>query len=142
LPVLLALIATGGDALTQEQVIRMVRREDSYSRVGLNALEQLYDTWPDHAASLDLPQAFAKAGLDEVAWYSAIRERFPARRAFGLTLLEEPDQDLTYGGFRLRLDQELRDHLMAKWPNRADSVLLDCLTRDDIPAQATGLGIA
>jgi hypothetical protein len=127
LPILLALVETGGDALTREQIIRMVRRGDTYSRVGLNALEQLYDTWPDHAAGLNMPQAFAEIGLNDVAWYTATRERFPGRKMFGLTLINEPDQDLSYGGLTLRLDQELRDYLMAKWPNRADSVLLDCL---------------
>jgi len=127
LPTLLALAETGGDALSRDQVIRIVKRGNAYSRVGLNVVEVLYDRWPDHAASLGLPSAFAEAELAQVAWYAAMRERFPGKRAFGLFLARQPDGDLSYGGLTLRIDQELRDYLFAKWPNRADSVLLDCL---------------
>lgn len=127
LPILLALVETGGDALDRKQVVRMVKRGDSYSRVGLNALEMLYDRWPDHAASLGLPNAFAEAGLEPVAWYAAMRERFLGKTAFGLFLTGQSDGDLSYGGLTLRVDHELRDYLFAKWPNRGDSVLLDCL---------------
>lgn len=130
LPILLGLVETGGDTLTREQVIRIVRRGESYSRVGMNALEQLYDKWPDHASSLGLPDAFAEIGLDELSWYTAMRERFPGRTMFGLSLVNEPDQNLTYRGLTLRIDQELRDYLLSKWPNRADTVLLDALSVD------------
>src|SRR3546814_14270199 len=61
----------------------------------------------------------------EVAWYAAMRERFPGRTMFGLSLIDEADQNLSYNGLTLRLDQEMRDYLMAKWPNRADTTLLD-----------------
>src|SRR3546814_15879659 len=96
--------------LTHEQVIRMVCREDSYSRVGLNALEQLYDKWPEHTSSLGLPEGFTKIGLKEVAWYAAMRERFPGRTMFGLSLIDEADQNLSYNGLTLRLEQEMRDY--------------------------------
>src|SRR3546814_4145070 len=79
LPILLGLVDSGGDTLTHEQVIRMVCREDSYSRVGLNALEQLYDKWPEHTSSFCLPEGFTTIGLKEVAWYAALRESFPGR---------------------------------------------------------------
>jgi hypothetical protein len=127
LPILLALVENGADALSREQVIRMVKRGDSYSRVGLNALALLYDHWPDHAASLGLPHAFAQAGLGPVAWYTAMRERFSGKQAFGHFLAGQPDGDLNHVGLTLRIDQRLRDYLVSKWPNRADSVLLDCL---------------
>lgn len=127
LPILLALIEAGGDAFTQEQVVRIVKRGDTYSRVGLNAISVFYDLWPDHAASLGLPGAFTKVGLRPVAWYAAIRERFPGVTEFGLHLANQPNSDLSYGGLTLRIDQELRDYLFVKWPNRADSILLDFL---------------
>lgn len=46
---------------------------------------------------------------------------------FGLFLLELPDGDLAHEGAVLRIDAELRDYLIAKWPNRGDAMLLDCL---------------
>jgi hypothetical protein len=127
LPILLALVRTAGDALSRDDVLHLVRRGEVYSRVGINALSVLYDEWPEHAASLDLPRAFTKAKLAPAAWYAAMRERFPGQRNFGMFLIGQPDGHLEYEGATLRIDQDLRDYLMAKWPNRADSVLLDCL---------------
>lgn len=127
LPILLALVRTAGDALSQDDVLHLVQRGEVYSRVGINALSVLYDEWPEYAASLDLPRAFMKAKLEPAAWYTAMRERFPGQRNFGMFLINQPDGDLEYEGATLRIDQDLRDHLIAKWPYRADSVLLDCL---------------
>lgn len=128
LPILLALIETGGDAITRDQIVRLVARGDTYSRVGLAGLAQLYDRWPDHAAGLGLPAAFDQIGLDAVAWYAAMRERFPGNIPFGMCAGNLKDADLRHGGLELRLDEDLRYYLMSKWPNRGDSVLLDCLT--------------
>lgn len=127
LPILLALVRTAGDALTQNDVLQLVQRGEVHSRVGINALGVLYDDWPEHAASLGLPLAFRRARLESAAWYVAMRERFPGQRNFGMFLAGQPDSDLEYAGATLRLDEELRYHLMSKWPNRGDSVLLDCL---------------
>lgn len=127
LPILLALVRTAGDALTRDDVLHLVQRGEVYSRVGINALSVLYDEWPEHAASLGLPEAFGTAGLDPAAWYAAMRERFPGQRNFGMFLAGQPDGDLVHDGATLRIDQDLRDHLIAKWPNRGESVLLDCL---------------
>jgi hypothetical protein len=128
LPILLALVRTAGDALTRDDVLHLVQRGEVYSRVGIIALSVLYDEWPEHAASLGLPEAFGMAELDPAAWYAAMRERFPGQRNFGMFLAGQPNGDLVHDGATLRIDQDLRDHLMAKWPNRGDSVLLDCLS--------------
>lgn len=136
LPILLALIRTAGDSLNESDILLLVQRGDVYSRVGLNALAVLYDEWPEHTASLDLPSAFTKAKIEPVAWYAAMRERFPGQRSFGLFVMGLPDGDLEYANTCLRINSELREYLMAKWPNRGDSVLLDYLfsldsARDD-----------
>lgn len=128
LPILLALIRTAGDALTQDDILLLVQRGDVYSRVGINALAVLYNEWPEHAASLNLPTVFGRAELEPAAWYAAMRERFPGQSDFGLFLIGQPDGDLVHAGATLRIDQDLRDYLMAKWPNRGDSVLLDLLS--------------
>lgn len=127
LPILLALVRTAGDALRKDDVVHLVQRGEVYSRVGLNALAVLYDEWPEHAASLALPVAFAQLKLESVAWYAAMRERFPGKRNFAMFMVGQPDGDFEYVGATLRLDQDLRDYLVSKWPNRGDSVLLDCL---------------
>jgi hypothetical protein len=127
IPILLALVKTAGDALTRDDVLHLVQRGEVYSRVGIDALSVLYDEWPEHAASLGLPEAFGTAGLDPAAWYAAMRECFPGQRNFGMFLADQPEGDLVHDGATLRIDQDLRDHLKAKWPNRGESVLLDCL---------------
>ncbi len=128
LPILFAVIEASGGILTSAQILRMVQRGELYSRAGINALARVYDCWPVQTAMLGLPKIFAEAKLEEVAWYAAIRERFPGQREFGLSLLQHPDGDLSDGNFLLRIDQDLRDYLFAKWPNRGDSVLLDRLS--------------
>jgi hypothetical protein len=79
LPVLLALVETGGDTFTAEQVLRLVARGGTYSRTGLLGLSRLYDCWRNETVVLDLTRTFAAAGLGEVAWYTAMRERYPTR---------------------------------------------------------------
>lgn len=127
LPILFAVIDTAGDTLTTEQMLRIVRRGEAHSRVGIDALSRLYDKRAEHAATLGLPKALMDAGLDASAWYVAMRERYPGKSQFGLFLTSLPDSELEHNGAVLRIDQELRDHLYAKWPNRGDSALLDCL---------------
>lgn len=127
LPMLFAVIDTAGDTLTAGQLVRIVQRGEAHSRVGIDALSGLYDTRPEHAASLRLPRAFGAAWLDAPAWYAAMRERYPGKTDFGLFLSSLPDSELEHQGAVLRIDQELRDYLIAKWPNRGNSVLLDAL---------------
>ncbi len=127
LPMLFAVIDTAGDTLTAGQLVRIVQRGEAHSRVGIDALSRLYDTRPEHAASLRLPRAFGAAWLDAPAWYAAMRERYPGKTDFGLFLSSLPDSELEHQGAVLRIDQELRDYLIAKWPNRGNSVLLDAL---------------
>lgn len=136
LPMLFAVIDTGGDTLTAEQLVRIVQRGETHSRVGINALSRLYDTWPEHAASLGLPLAFGASGLEAPAWYAAMRERHPGKTDFGLFLANQPDSELEYRGVVLRIDQELRDYLIFKWPNRGDSALLDALVWREAPDAA------
>lgn len=129
LPVLLALIETGGNTFTAGQVVRLVARGDTYSRTGFLGLSRLYDLWRHEMAALDLTRAFAAAGLGGIAWYTAMRERYPTEKDawFGFSLIGLKDANLDYGGYRLTLDDDVRDYIMAKWPYRGDTVLLDCL---------------
>lgn len=129
LPILLSLVDAAGDTLTQDQVLKLVARGDTCSRTGLIAMGRLYDRWPEHAQSLGLARAFFDAGSFQAAWYAAMRERFPevTTGIFGWAILNIKDANLRYEHVDLPLDPETRDYIFSKWPNRGDSVLIDCL---------------
>lgn len=131
LPMLYAIIDTAGETLTREQMLRFVQRGESYSRVGMTAVSYLYDKLPDHAASLRLADLFSEKGLDAPAWYAHMRERYAGERAFGFFVTGLPDQDLEFNGAVLRLDQETKEYIVMKYPNRGETVLLDCLIWPD-----------
>lgn len=130
LPLLFALIEKAGDTFTAGQVFKMVARGDTYSRTGLNALSFLYDHWHEHAVELALPKLFASRGLPELAWYTAMRERFPYKGIFAYHILEQNEMDLRFEGAFLVLDEDARDYIFRKYPNRGDTVLLDELRYD------------
>lgn len=130
LPVLLPLIEASGDTFTAEQVLRLVGRGDSYSRTGLFGLSRLYDLWRKEMIALNLTHTFEAAGLGQAAWYAAMRERYPTEEHqwFGFYLAQIKETNLDFGEYRLTLNDEVRNYIMRKWPNRGDSVLLDCLS--------------
>ena len=129
LPIMNGLIEVAGDSFTRDQVIRLVARGETYSRTGLIGLSRLYDLWPDQMRALGLVNGFAEANIAELAWYCAMRERYPMEPNawFGMSLVMMDDPNLSHGGYRITLDNDTRDYVMAIWPNRGDSVLLDCL---------------
>lgn len=129
LPTLLALIDSAGDTFTTEQIVRLVVRGELPSRTGLHAVSRLFAAWHDHAMSLGLPSAFWAAACPQAAWYCAMLERVPADAAdvLALTVANGKVSDLRYGNVVLTLDNETRDYIIAKWPNRGDSILVDCL---------------
>lgn len=135
LPVLNGLVEVAGGSFNADDIVGLVRRGESYSRTGLIGLSRLYDIWPEHMRSLGLVDTMSGAGAGELAWYCAMRERYPMdiNACFGLDLVmaKEPPADLAHGGYRLDLDADARDYIMAKWPNRGDSVLIDCLRLEE-----------
>jgi hypothetical protein len=133
LPVFLGIVDALGDTITQDQLLRLVARGETCSRTGLIAMGRLYDRWPEHARSLNLPGSFFKAGSFPAAWYAAMRERFPESTSgiFGLSILEMRGADLRFENIELPLTSDVRDYILEKWPNRGDSVLMDCLVLVD-----------
>lgn len=133
LPIMNGLIDVGGDSFTRDQVIGLVARGDTYSRTGLLALSRLYDLWPEQMRALKLIDGFAEAKLGQLVWYCVMRERYPmgAAACFGISLIAIEHADLRYGKYLLTPDYDTREYIMSKWPNRGDSVLLDCLTLED-----------
>lgn len=111
-----------GQNFSADQIWRMVTREESTSRTGLNALGILYDEYYDHIAGLNLVQLFFKHPDKRIAFYCHLRESRPNAQFF----------DCIHSGFEvqfadLAIHPSLKEDLLSKWPNRGDSVLLDYL---------------
>jgi hypothetical protein len=97
----------------------MVLREESYSRAGLVALGILYDDFPDHMRSLNLPNYFI--GVEpRVAYYCAFREAFP--RETSVNVFTDPGS-FTFACLRYVQPEMFWD----KYANRGPSALLDYL---------------
>ena len=130
LPHLHSMIKAVGNLLTSDQVFRVVARGPSFSRTGVNALALLFDCHPQHARSLNLAAKFRQADLDDVAWYCDLRARYPGMDsiAFWGALGSNKLGELKSGDLELIRTEQAQDYIRSKWPNRGDSVFLDCLS--------------
>lgn len=111
-----------GQNFSADQIWRMVTRDESTSRTGLNALGILYDKAYDHIAGLNLVELFLTHPDKRIAFYCHLRELRPKSDFF----------DCLHNGFDvqfadLAIHASLKEELLSKWPNRGDSVLLDYL---------------
>jgi len=111
-----------GRTFSADQIWRMVTRDDSTSRTGLNALGILYDEAYDHIVDLNLVELFLTHPDKRIAYYCHLRKLRPKAQFF----------DCLHGGFdvqfaNLAIHPNLKEELLSKWPNRGDSVLLDYL---------------
>lgn len=120
-----------GRTFSADQIWRMVTRDDSMSRTGLNALGILYDEAYDHIADLKLVELFLTHPDKRIAYYCHLRELRPKAQFF----------DCLHSGFdvqfaNLAIHPRLKEDLLSKWPNRGDSVLLDYLYLIDEPQRS------
>ncbi|WP_178130377.1 DUF4365 domain-containing protein [Reyranella sp. CPCC 100927] len=124
-----------GNSLTQDQVLRLVSRGETYSRAGLQGLSRLYDRWPAHARELKLPVAFRSINLEPVAWYCDFRQRYSDLSSLDLwiALGKRSLPDTQFGPLMVANDPDVADRIFSKWPNRGDSIFLDCLVWVDQP---------
>jgi hypothetical protein len=127
-PQLLAIVERVGGTFTQDQVVRLIWRGDSYSRVAMYALAKMYDDWLDHTASLRLPSKFRELGLESVAWYCDFREGNPTLKSFELWgQFGNESVVATFGGLRASNSEEAIWNVTSRWPNIGDSIFLDLL---------------
>ncbi len=124
---LYAICRNFGKKFSADQIWRMVTRNESTSRTGLNALGTLYDEAYDHISSLNLVQLFLTHPDKRIAFYCRLRELRPKAQFF----------DCLHSGFDLQfadlaIHPSLKEDLLSKWPNRGDAVVLDYFysTRD------------
>ncbi len=140
IPQIIAIAKHLGGSLTVDQVVRLVGRDDTYSRAGLYALSVLYDVWWERARDLWLAEAFRANGSLAVAWYCAFREAHPGRAAMTLwnDLVAGRIAAPVFEGVGFEDIGELTDALLSRWPNRGESAFLDCLSI--LPAHRTPVG--
>lgn len=116
---LFSIVRKCGGRVSIDTVAALVLRGDSYSRVGLSALAILYDEFPNHIKSLELPEFFLTRE-PRVAYYCAFREEFPAEHSSNV--FADPS-GFTYAG----LKYVQPDMHWDKYANRGPAALLDYL---------------
>jgi hypothetical protein len=120
---LFSLIRTYGAKVSVFSVDAIVRRDESYSRTGLDALGILYDEYFDHISTLQLPKHFLELELPEVAYYCALRESNPEKR--GLDFMDGPGE-FTFAGLKFSCPPDI--YFGNTFANRGPSAILDYLT--------------
>ncbi len=116
-----SLVRKYGNHMGLESVDLMVRRDESYSRTGLSGLGILYDEFSKHAKSLGLVRYFESKELLGVAFYCALREKFPELGDMSACM---KSLEFRYGGFKVDCEEV---DLLCKYPNRGPSIVLDYL---------------
>jgi hypothetical protein len=117
---LFALVRKLGDQMTVETGDVTVRRQDAYSRTGLNGLGILYDEYFVHASSLGLTKHFLEKELLDVAYHCALREAYPDKRSYGFM---SGQFEFVFAGLKCVPD----DRFLDKFANRRPSAILDYL---------------
>lgn len=117
-----AYVREHGQNITANNIIKLIVRDDVYSRVGITVLGLLYDFHSQHTKSLQLIGKFEATGDDLMSYYCAIRERYLGMKS--PTWLNQ--KDLEYRGWQPNFRD---DFIMNKWANRGDSVVFDYLQK-------------
>jgi hypothetical protein len=118
-----------GGLFTREQVRRLVLREDTYSRTGINALGVMYERFPGHMKQLRVVDLFRDHKDGRVAYFCKLREKYPD---VGVVGLMSGSHDCAIDG--LNVHASARESALDKWANRGDSALLDFVYEVGPPA--------
>lgn len=112
-----------GDSFSTKNIKKMILRGKSYSRTGITALSILYEYFPNHTKSLNLPQQFDGVSDNNliVAYYCELKERYLGKSLSSILL----DRNADFKIGRFDIQNVDRGDLYLKWPNRGDSILLD-----------------
>ncbi|MEP2782610.1 MAG: DUF4365 domain-containing protein [Pseudoruegeria sp.] len=121
--ILMDLTRRFGDRMNVDHVLKMIIRNESFSWARLDGLSELYDAFPDHAASLNLPELFDSLELHELSWYSQFREANAGLNSIQIwNRISKLDTSFETGMGIPQIPDEDREHCYLKWPNRADMV--------------------
>ena len=129
LPMLLGIAEKLGKDLTTEQIVRIVVRGDTFSSTALYALSKLYDMHFSSMISRNISKVFLEMGMFELYWYCCFREQHGERNSLQIwnDVKERRLGAVEFGPVRLRSGEQFLDYIWRKWPNRGDSVFLECL---------------
>ena len=109
-----------GDRFSQEQIRKLVIRDNSYSRTGINALGIMYDEFPEHMKALRLGELFRNHDDWRIAYFCSLRDKYPGVPVFAL-MTGHYDCALD----RYNLHPSVKEDGHDKWAYRGDSALLD-----------------
>lgn len=118
---LYSLIRAHGTEFDLTSIDLMVRRGESYSRVGLSGLSILYDEFYVHTQKLGLVNYFKLKDVPELAYYCALRENYLDLSDW-VACSKAPS--FSFGGYIAMFDDY---YLISKYPNRGPSSILDRL---------------
>lgn len=107
-----------GNLFTAKQIYRLVVRDSTVSRTGINALGILYDEFAPHIEKLKLPKVFKDLEDPRALYYCKLRERYPGETLTGIVL---SGKEMSIDNLAFYRD----DNFLDKWANRGDSVFLD-----------------
>ena len=116
---LFSLCRSYADHFTAGHIKKLVLRNDSYSRTGINGLSLLYDAQPEYIRSLRLPDVFRSHSDWRVYYFCKLRENYAG---VPVTALMSGKYDCDIDTFRL--DPRAHESLN-EWANRGDCALLD-----------------
>lgn len=133
IPQIVALVERAGSSMTSEQLLRLVARDDSYSRAGMTALARFYDTWGRRARELGLASAFREKCLEQIAWYCDMREYHSEMSSMDLwrALSDGTLTMLRFGRLEIPREEFFQEFIRREWPTRGDSAFIDCLAAFD-----------
>lgn len=122
---LFSLVRIFGERISIFSIDAMVRRKDTYSRTGLDALGILYDEYFERISSLNLSDHFLERNLPGVAYYCAFREANPDKKYFDLVA---GPGNFTFAGLKFGYPPE--EFFENKYANRGVSAILDYLVTE------------
>jgi hypothetical protein len=109
-----------GDHFTREQIRRIVVREDTYSRTGINVLGILYNEFPDRMKDLRLGEFFDDHDDRRISYFCNLREKHRGVPVFSLMT---GDYDCALDGHDVH--PSVKDRGADRWANRGDCAILD-----------------
>ncbi|WEK52930.1 MAG: DUF4365 domain-containing protein [Candidatus Cohnella colombiensis] len=114
-----------GEYFTKDHIFKIVVLKDTYSRVGLSALELLYDNYFSHTSSLRLPDAFID--YFDIQYYCRLRERYPGVTGIVMACANPMEYDWNIDGYGL--SYKTLDILPNKYANRGPMAFLHYLQK-------------
>jgi len=110
-----------GDKFTKSHIENLVMRGFTYSRTGIISLGILYDEYPKYISSLGLPKLFNSYDDKRIRYYCLLREKYLGMKGMEMWMNQKIDYEIE----DFYLQDDMRETLYLKYPNRGESTILD-----------------